>query len=234
MNAKTRAARIELYRRIYETFQAPVSRFDCGRKCAPHNGGEPVCCSTEHAIPVADRPEFDLLRSRSDLWRRYKPPDAQARREIADLHDDCVAIECKGARHCERDNRTMACRAFPFFPYMTRAGEIVGLAYYWAFEDRCWVISNLGIVTPEFVRECIAAFEMVFAADRLEYETHLRLAADMRRVFARRNKIIPIVGRDGTFLAVEPRTHVLRRVVPDEFPAFGPYQNEARSAAAAE
>lgn len=234
MTPKTRAARVEMYRRIYDAFQAPVSRFDCGRKCAPHNGGEPVCCSTEHAIPVADRPEFDLLRSRTDLWRRYKPTDAQARRELADLHSDCVAIECKGARHCERDNRTMACRAFPFFPYMTRDGEILGLSYYWSFEDRCWVISNLAIVTPAFVRECIAAYEMVFAADRDEHEAHLRLAADMRRVFARRNAIIPIVGRDGAFFAVEPRTHVLRPASPAEFPAFGPYKNESRIAAAAD
>ncbi len=234
MNRKTRAARLELYRTIHDTFQAPVSQFDCGRKCAPHNGGEPVCCSTEHAIPVADKPEFDLLRARTDLWRPYTPTDAQARRELADLHEDCVAIECKGARHCERDNRTMACRAFPFFPYMTRAGEILGLSYYWSFEDRCWVISNLGIVTPAFVRECIESYERVFAADRDEYDVYLRLAADMRRVFARRNAIIPIVGRDGAFFAIEPRTHVLRPASPSEFPAFGPYRNEARIPAAAD
>lgn len=234
MTPKTRAARVELYRRVHENFQAPVSQFDCGRKCAPHNGGEPVCCSTEHAIPVADKPEFDLLRARTDLWRRYTPTDAQARRELADLHEDCVAIECKGARHCERDNRTMACRAFPFFPYMTRAGEIPGLSYYWSFEDRCWVISNLGIVTPGFVRECIESYEMIFAADREEHDVYMRLSADMRRVFARRNAIIPIIGRDGTFFAVEPRTHVLRPATPAEFPAFGPYKNEETVAAAAD
>jgi hypothetical protein len=234
MTPKTRAARIELYRRIYRQFQAPVARFDCGAKCAPHNGGVPVCCSTEHAIPVADKPEFDLLRSRTDLWRRFKPADAQARREIADLHEDCVAIECKGARHCERENRTMACRAFPFFPYMTRTGEILGLAYYWAFEDRCWIISNLAVVTPDFVRECIEAFEMLFAGDRLECEIHLRLSADMRRVFARRNAIIPIVGRNGAFFAVEPRTHGVRPAAPAEFRAFGPYKDESRLAAAAD
>jgi hypothetical protein len=234
MTPKTRAARVELYRRVYQDFQAPVSRFDCGRKCAPHNGGEPVCCSTDHAIPIADKAEFELLRSRTDLWRRYTPNDAAARREVAGMHRDCVAIECKGARHCERDNRTMACRAFPFFPYMTRAGEIVGLAYFWAFEDRCWVISNLAVVTTDFVRECIAAYEAVFAVDRLEYETNLRLSADMRRVFARSERIIPVIGRDGGYYAVEPRSHRLRPATPAEFPKFGPYQDEAPEAVAAE
>ena len=28
---------------LYEGFNAPVSRFDCGRKSAPLNDGEPVC-----------------------------------------------------------------------------------------------------------------------------------------------------------------------------------------------
>ena len=37
---------------LYDGFTAPVSRFDCGRKCAPLNGGEPVCCSTQNAVPV--------------------------------------------------------------------------------------------------------------------------------------------------------------------------------------
>jgi hypothetical protein len=234
MTPKARAARIELYRRVYETFRAPVSRFDCGRKCAPHNGGEPVCCSTEHAIPIADKAEFELLRSRTDLWRRYTPNDAAARREVAGMHRDCIAIECKGARSCERENRTMACRAFPFFPYMTRQGEIIGLAYFWAFEDRCWVISNLAVVTQDFVRECISAYEAIFAIDRLEYETNLRLSADMRRVFARTDRIIALVGRDGGYYAIEPRTHRLRPATPAEFPKFGPYRDEPPEALAAE
>jgi hypothetical protein len=231
MTPKARAERIALYRRIFERFRAPVSRFDCGRKCAPHNGGEPVCCSTQHAIPIADRAEFELLRARTDLWRRYRAIDAESRREIADLHRDCVAIECKGARHCERDNRTMACRAFPFFPYLTRAGELVGLSYFWAFEDRCWIISNLGVVTPDFVRECIEAYELLFAADRLEYDANRRFSASMRRVFARRERLIPVIGRDGALHAVEPRTHALRPATLAEFPKFGPYKDDALAAA---
>lgn len=233
MHPKKLAARVALYKEIYATFNAPVSRFDCGKKCAPHNNGEPVCCSTEHAIPIADKAEFELLRSRTDLWRRYKPTDAQARREIAGMHADCIAIECKGARHCERDNRTMACRAFPFYPYMDRKGEILGLTYFWAFEDRCWVISNMHVATREFIKECLTAYETVFAQDKLEYETNLRLSADMRRVFARSNKPIPLIGRDGGYFLIEPRTHVMRPVRPDEFPKFGPYKDEARVAVAA-
>jgi len=42
----------DLYARVYASFDAPVTRFDCGQMCSPHNGGEPVCCSTKHAVPI--------------------------------------------------------------------------------------------------------------------------------------------------------------------------------------
>ena len=227
-------ARIELYRRVYESFTAPVSRFDCGRKCAPHNGGTPVCCDTEHAVPILDKGEFALLTSRTDLWRRYKPTDADGRAIVADMHVENCAAECKGAAFCERENRTMACRAFPFFPYITREREIVGLGYFWTFEDRCWVISHLEIVTPEFVRECLGAFETIFAEDPLEFDTNRDLSADMRRVFTRQNRVIPLVGRDGAYYVVEPRTHRIRPATPAEFPRHGPYRDEPRQADAAD
>lgn len=227
MTAPSRSARVELYRRVYNDFRAPVTRFDCGRKCAPHNGGEPVCCSTEHAIPIADRAEYDLLKARTDLWRPYKIRDAADRRELSDMHRECMAIECKGAKHCERDNRTLACRAFPFFAYMDRSGTVIGLSHYWYFEDRCWVTSHLEVVTKTFVRECVAAFEAVFEVDREEYDTHNRLSADMRRVFTRWNRTIPMIGRNGDLFAIEPRTHVMRPARPDEFPRHGPYKDDA-------
>ena len=52
---------------LYKDFNAPISRFDCGRKCAPLNGGEPVCCSTQNAVPVVHKVEFEFLKARTDL-----------------------------------------------------------------------------------------------------------------------------------------------------------------------
>lgn len=215
-----------LYQRIYDGFQSPVSRFDCGRKCAPHNGGEPVCCSTAHAIPVVDRREWQLLKSRTRLWRLYRPRGADGREAVADLHHDCRAIECKGAAFCERDNRTLSCRTFPFFPYITRAGDFVGLAYYWTFEDRCWVISNLAVVDPAFVREFVAAYELLFQHEPLEFDALKDHSANMRRVFTRWRRPIPLIGRVGGFYAIEPGSHLIRQATPDEFPRHGPYAEE--------
>src|SRR5260370_33407743 len=85
---------------LYEGFNAPVSRFDCRRKCAPLNGGEPACCSTQNAVPVVHKVEFDLLMTRTDLWSKFKPDDYATKQMLAELTSDCMAIHCKGARHC--------------------------------------------------------------------------------------------------------------------------------------
>lgn len=76
---------------LYEGFNAPVSRFDCGRKCAPLNDGEPVCCSTQNAVPVVHKVEFDLLKTRTDLWSKFKPYDYSTRQIVAELTSDCMA-----------------------------------------------------------------------------------------------------------------------------------------------
>ena len=97
--------------------------------------------------------EFDLLKTRTDLWSKFKPYDYATKQIVAELTHDCMAIECKGGRFCERDNRTIACRGFPFYPYLTREKEFVGLGTYWVFEDRCWMMSNLEVVDRAFTTQ---------------------------------------------------------------------------------
>jgi len=227
-----RTIRGEHFAQIYERFRAAISRYDCGKKCAPLNGGEPVCCSTAHAVPVADRAEWALLRGRSDLWRRFKPHDASTKTIVEELAGHCIAIECKGAAHCERDNRTIACRSFPFFPYITRAGEFVGLAYYWNYENLCWVISNLGIVERDFVREFAQAFETIFQHDPDEFTTMRDHSASMRRVFTRWRRVIPLIGRDGGYFKVLPRGGRIVSAKIEEFESHGPYRSDAAYARA--
>ena len=218
-------AQPEHFDEIYRSFRSPLSRFDCGRHCAPLNGGEPVCCTTQHAIPVVHKTEWQLLRARTDLWHLYRPADAHARRIVGSLARTCTAIECKGAAFCERDNRTLACRAFPFAPYLTRERAFVGLAYYWIFEDRCWVISNLGIVDPGFVAECVAAYERLFAVDPEEFATYCGHSATMRRVFSRRRKPIPLLGRDGGCFIVKPHGGGIVPADPAKLARHGPYRS---------
>ncbi|HEC90525.1 MAG TPA: hypothetical protein ENI55_02545 [Alphaproteobacteria bacterium] len=213
----------DTYRRIFDVFKAPVCEFDCGEKCAPLSGGESLCCSTGVAIPVANKAEFKFLRSRSDLWHEFVPADAAGRKVADELADECMAMECKGVRHCERDNRSLACRAFPFFPYITREGTMLGLSYYWDFEDRCWLISNLERVTVTFVRQAMAAFLMLMADDQGEFDVYKDHSAVMRRVFSRWRQDIPVLTPDGNALSVKPRGAAVRRLTT--FYTHGPYQS---------
>lgn len=230
--AKTKAPvmKPEHFGEIFKKFTANVSRHDCGKYCAPLNGGVPVCCDTENAVPVAHKAEFNWLKSRTDLWRRYVPPkgDKSGQEIIDDLPDNCAAIACKGARFCERDNRSLSCRAFPFFPYITKEREFFGLAHYWNFEDKCWLVSNLKVIEKSFIDEFVVAMNRVFELDPEEFDMFRDHAAYMRRVFTRKKRIIPILGRDGKYYKIKPGSD--GRIVPaklSDFEPIGPYRSQA-------
>lgn len=216
------------YKSIYAGFESALSRYDCGPYCAPHNGGVPVCCDTIHAVPIVTIEEWKFLKSRTDLWRLYRPDSAAGRKIKSELPHDCRAIECKGAAHCERENRSLSCRTFPFFPYVTREYDFAGLAYYWNFEDRCWVISNLQIVEREFVREFVETFEVLFRKIPGELETFRDHSASMRRVFSRQGRNIPLIGREGGYFEVIPGTGEVREARVEDFAQHGPYENNTQ------
>lgn len=212
-------AKAKHYEKMYEMFEASISkRVDCGKMCAPLNGGTPVCCSTDHAVPIVTTGEWNHLKRITEAWKKYKPDDKAGREIVDELHEDCRAIECKIAPFCDRTSRTLACRAFPFFPYFTKEEELVGLSYYWTFDDRCWVISNLQVAEPEFVKEMIETYEYLFKKDREEKEAMLDQSKSMRKVFGKKGKIIPIIGRDGKYYKVLPKTK--GAVVPAEVSDF--------------
>ena len=216
-------ASVATFRDIHARFNAAISRYDCGKWCAPLNNGEPVCCSTRQAIPIVQRNEYKVLRQRTDMWHKFKPFDAASRAVATDLHASCLAVECRGARHCERENRTLACRAFPFFPYFPREGNFVGLAFYWTFADRCWVMSHLEVVKRDFVSEFCAAYELLFADDADERQAFREQSAAVRRVYTRWKKPIPIIAREGGYLSVAPGNGELRPAKVSEFERHGPY-----------
>ena len=211
------------FEKIHSKFTSSISeKYDCGRICAPLNGGEPVCCSTENAIPVVEKSEWRVLRKRTEMWQKFKPFDKESKKIVEELTSSSCAIECKGAAHCERQNRTLACRAFPFCPYFNKDGEIEGISYYWFFEDRCWVISNMQIVEKAFVDELLAAYELVFKHDKDELEAFVDNSKQMRKVFSRKNRPIPVIGRDGNLYKIMPKTK--GKMVPASFDEIPPHK----------
>lgn len=215
----------EQIKALYEQFQAPITALDCGEKCAPYNErGVPFCCDTRHAIPTAYEAEWDYLRASSDLWRLWESEDeAEAQSIRAELPDGQVMIACQGHHACQRGFRSIACRAFPFYPYVTAGDEFIGLSYYWEYADRCWVISNLTVISDEYLDQFVRAYDALFELHPAELENFRNYSQYARKVFESKRRSIPILHREGGLYALSWRSERLRRLSARRLPKFGPY-----------
>ena len=110
---------------LYAQFDSPITVLDCGKKCAPHNEyGVPFCCDTGHAVPTAYQPEWEYLSKNSNLWRIWDTDDIEETNRLrSEAPDGQLLIGCLGHLQCQRDYRSITCRAFPFFPYITKEGD---------------------------------------------------------------------------------------------------------------
>jgi hypothetical protein len=214
------------FEELYERFQPPIARVDCGMKCAPYNDyGVPFCCDTAHAVPAAYQAEWVYLQEHTNLWHLWVDADPEETERLrSQAPDGQVLIECLGYEYCQRDYRSITCRAFPFFPYVTLESEFLGMTYYWQYQDRCWVISHLEEVTPRFRESFATAYEALFRWYPEELENFRYQSIVMRRVFGRRKAAIPLLHRDGYDYQVNPRNGELARVNAKEFPKYDPYE----------
>ncbi len=209
---------------LYAGFQAPLSALDCGDKCAPYNQGVPVCCDTRHAVPTAYSGEWAYLQANTDLWHRWEADEAEETARLQQEAPSLALIECKGHTHCQRDYRTVVCRAFPFFPYLDSRGACLGLSYYWEYEDRCWMLSNLYRVSGAYRDAFTVTYARLFAHMPDERETFAQHSAAMRQTFAQARRAIPVLHRNGGTYKISPRSERMRRVQPDSLPKFGPFK----------
>jgi hypothetical protein len=211
---------------LYAKFNVPVTTFDCGAKCAPHNEyGIPFCCDTNHAIPSAYLPEWRFLKANTDLWHPWLDKDADETKRLRNqLPKGQILIECLGHTLCQRSFRSVTCRAFPFFPFISKSNEFLGLSYYWEYEDRCWVISHLDTVTPTYRDAFVNACENIFEYFPEEFSNFRYHSIIMRRVFGRQKRMIPLLHRDGSMYLITPKNGQIDRVGWADLPKFGPYE----------
>ncbi|MBE0696909.1 MAG: hypothetical protein IH586_08290, partial [Anaerolineaceae bacterium] len=103
--------------------------------------------------------------------------------------------------------------------------RFIGLAYDWAFESTCWVISSLGLVREEYRREFIQTFDRLFELWPDELDGYAAHSEQMREHFARRRRRIPILHRRGGYYLLSPGNERLARVEIEKLKRFGPYQD---------
>lgn len=228
-------------RQLYDRFDAPMTDFDCGLKCAPHNpNGIPFCCDICHAVPAAYTQEWVYLQQNTDLWQTWRGdecaqavPGTQAAVEAEALRAETpghmLLLACLGPARCQRAYRAISCRQFPFFPYISSDLRFLGLAYEWAFEQTCWVISNLGAVTPAYRQAFIAFYDRIFAAWPADLAAYYQYSEQMRADFSAHRRRIPLLHRSGFWYLLSPGRERLRRVPVEQLRRFGPYRQATKN-----
>ena len=220
-------------RTFYDSFDAPIVDLDCGKKCAPHNpSGKPFCCDICEAVPAAYWQEWAYLEPNTDLWHRWRGNECtESPEDPTNLEAETPAtmqlLACLGPDQCQRDYRALSCRQFPFFPYITEDFRFLGLAYEWEFADKCWVISNLDIISKTYRQEFIQTFDELFSLWPQEMENYAIRSEEMRAHFITQRRRISILHRNGGYYLLSPKSERCRRVLPEKFPGFGVYKKAA-------
>lgn len=161
-------------KRFYELLSVPMIDFDCGKLCAPKNGGFPVCCENEDVVPVLFHEEYKYHWKNGRFWKRMPPITKEIKEFIEESEDYYVFAKCPGVAKCDREKRSLNCRTFPLEPYLDKKGEITGLAYADARQVNCPLIGKpMTIFNPDFMRNAITFWGEMFALYPEEKEMYM-------------------------------------------------------------
>lgn len=184
----------EEIRYFYELLDESLTPYDCGKLCAPTNGGEPLCCSVENAVPMLYREEFAYLSKRTELWKRWKPTTAiDKKMKKEDETKLLVFCECKGIAHCERENRSICCRTFPLEPYIDAEGEFVGLVFMKEFRNKCPLQTRLKDIKQSVIDKHYKFWTLLFEKKSDEYDLYKGTSRGWRISAAKTGKPVPIL-----------------------------------------
>jgi hypothetical protein len=188
-------------------------------------------------VPTVYQEEWDYLKANTNLWFEWKAESCmdsaeEAEEEVARLQKETpgsmILVECLGPTLCQRPYRGLTCRQFPFFPYIDSQGELLGLSYYWEYEQQCWVISNMQVVTEEYKRQFLAAFELIFERIPGEFENYRYHSEVMRDAFREQRRAIPLLHSNGYAYKISTHNERMRRVSVESLPKFDPYKLAAK------
>ena len=198
------------FRVWYTQFDSPIVSFDCGAFCSTYNPtGKPFCCDICYAVPSAYHQEWTYLHANTDLWHLWRGDECQDNPEdpahlTGETPETMQLLACLEPGLCQRPYRSLSCRQFPFFPYITEEFGFLGLAYNWDFEATCWVISNLGRVTSKFHQEFIQFYDEFFSTWPHELDHYAARSEEMRDIFIAQKRSIPILHREGGYYLLRP------------------------------
>ncbi|MFH1760690.1 MAG: hypothetical protein ABIA63_06275 [bacterium] len=181
------------WEKIYNEFTAPVTDYDCGLLCAPGNQGIPVCCDNDQELPVLFTEELKWLNGRTKLWKQMAIKTKEDKKMADEIEDYIKYCHCNGIAECGRRYRSLACRFFPFEPYMDIKGRFAGITWIYRAEKECPLISKRGVkINQNFINQFIDVWDLLFKVYPGEFELYSEESKKLRRRFKKYNRTIKI------------------------------------------
>jgi hypothetical protein len=179
---------------LYDLLSVPMIDFDCGALCAPTNDGVPACCDIEHAVPMLYRDEYRWLRKKSTFWKRYPRRGAEDREYAESMEDEFrVLAVCPGAKRCDRAQRSLVCRTFPFEPFVDGRGRMLGLTYNTEAGRSCPLTSRgESSYNPRYLKNCRMFWETVLEIFPDERNMYIEESRRRKRLWRRRGRAVPL------------------------------------------
>jgi hypothetical protein len=189
---------IEYY---YTLLKEEITDYNCGTLCAPYYKGIPYCCVADQAVPLIYKSEFNFLKSRTDLWYKWKPGNEEDKELLSSARSDQVFCECRGVAHCDRRYRSITCRTFPLEPYFDRKNVFVGLTFLEDFllkdpesgKVKCPLTSRKKDIRQEFIDEHFIFWEKLLLRLPDEAETYQMSSASIRKYHKKINKKVSVL-----------------------------------------
>ncbi len=221
----TRAIDPGIFQSLYEAFSSPITERDCGLMCGPHNQrGVPFCCDISVSIPSAYCEEWAYLQASTDLWRPWEEDSHLEGQELhRHLQSGQQLIACQGHLFCQRNYRSIACRAFPFFPYFSSQKVFLGMSYYREYRDRCWVLSHLEEVKRAYIDQFMTVFQALFDLYPRSEGEYQGFSIWVRNQALQEEDQLTLLTPHREAVLIDPQTEAMQPVNVRDLPAFGPY-----------
>jgi hypothetical protein len=181
-------------RRFYRLLSVRMIDFDCGRLCAPGNGGIPYCCDNDGVVPILFHEEYAWRRKTGKFWKRMPPKNREIRKFIEESESYYVFSQCPGPGRCARSKRSFNCMTYPFEPHVNKDGEIVGLTFVNTDKDDCPLVGkSKKVFNPVYISNCITFWRELFELYPEEEELYIDESSKRERRAKRNGTRIPIL-----------------------------------------
>lgn len=175
-----------------------MTDFDCGKLCASKNGDIPFCCDNREVAPVLYEREYRWLKKCGDLWKRMPVRTKAERKLVEESLSFYVFARCRGHTRCSRALRSIACRTFPFEPFVDERGCVVGLIYQDEHGSRCPLVGKpRRAYNPNYITNALRFWWELLESLPEERKMYAKLSRERERLARRLGKSLRVFRERG-------------------------------------